>query len=69
MPKKAKVLAWGGARTLAGGLRKGAKATAFSRGHWIPARKGHPYLVPGIKKALQVAGLKVQIRDAWNRAA
>lgn len=68
-PRRRKALAWGGSRTLAGGLRKGARPEFFARLVRHPGTRAKPYLVPGIRKALQVAGLKVQIVDAWNRAA
>lgn len=68
-PRRAKVLAWGGPRTLAGGLRKGGRATHFAGRVNHPGTRAKPYLVPGIRKALRDAGLKVHIRDAWNRAA
>ena len=66
-PRKAKVLAWGGTRRLSGSLAKGSKATNFAKVVNQKARKGHPYLIPGAKKAI------VDVRDAivnlWNRAA
>lgn len=68
-PRRGKVLAWGGPRTLAGGLRKGGRPTNFARLVHHPGTKAKPYLVPGIRKALRDAGLKVQIVNAWNRAA
>lgn len=68
-PRRAKSLAWGGPRTLAGGLRKGGRPTMFARLVHHPGTKAKPYLVPGIRKAMRDAGLKVIVRDAWNRAA
>ena len=68
-PRRAKVLAWGGGRTLAGNLRKGQKATSFARMVRHPGTKAKPYLVPGIRKALQLAGFRVKIVEAWNKAA
>lgn len=68
-PRRAKALAWGGARTLSGRLRKGARPEFFARSVRHPGTTAKPYLVPGIRKALRDAGLKVQIVDAWNRAA
>lgn len=68
-PRNRKALAWGGPRTLAGGLRSGGKPTHFSRLVHHPGTKAKPYLIPGIRRAFQFAGLKVHIRDAWNRAA
>ena len=69
VPRRAKVLAWGGARTLGGRLRKGARATHFARRVNHPGTKPHPYLRPGIAKALKRAGILATITDAWNRAA
>lgn len=66
-PRNAKVLAWGGPRRLSGRMRTGGKATHFARVVHQPARKGHPYLVPGVREALKrVQGALV---DLWNRAA
>ena len=66
-PKKAKVLAWGGTRRLSGALARGAKPTNFASVVNQPARKGHPYLVPGAKKA--IANLRDVIVKLWNEAA
>ena len=68
-PVRARMLAWGGARTLGGRLRKGAKATHFAKMVRHPGTRAQPYLVPGIKKALADSGILAQIRNAWNRAA
>ena len=68
-PRRAKVLAWGGARTLGGRLRKGARPTNFARSVRHPGSKAKPYLIPGIRRALSKAGIKATIIDAWNRAA
>lgn len=68
-PRWAKVLAWGGARTLGGRLRKGSRATSFARFVRHPGTRARPYLVPGIKRALERAGIAAKIVDAWNRAA
>jgi hypothetical protein len=69
VPVRAKALAWGGARTLAGGLRKGSSATHFARRVRHPGTKPHPYLVPGVQRALRAGGLKEAIVKAWNGAA
>jgi hypothetical protein len=69
VPRRARMLAWGGARTLGGRLRKGARATHFARMVRHPGTRAQPYLVPGIKKALEKAGIAANIVDAWNRAA
>ena len=68
-PRRAKVLAWGGPRTLGGRLRKGGKATFFARSVRHPGSRAKPYLRPGIERALQRGGIKARIVDAWNRAA
>ncbi len=66
-PKKGKVLAWGGVRRLSGTLAKGSKPTNFATEVHQPARKGHPYLIPGAKKA--VGKLRDVIVKIWNEAA
>ena len=68
VPKRAKVLAWGGPRRLSGTLKSGAKPTNFAMRVHQKARKGHPYLVPGAKAAIRKAGLG-PIIDKWNHAA
>ncbi len=68
-PRRAKVLAWGGRRTLGGRLRAGQRADHFARSVRHPGTKAHPYLMPGIRRALERAGIRVNIVDAWNRAA
>lgn len=69
VPRKAKVLAWGGSRTLGGRLRKGSRATNFARRVRHPGTKARPYLVPGVRAALKKAGLKRAIVNAWDKAA
>jgi hypothetical protein len=68
VPRKARVLAWGGARTLGGRLRAGATATSFAARVNHPGSKAHPYLRPGLAKALDLVGLGGIVR-AWNDAA
>lgn len=68
VPKRRKVLAWGGERRLSGRLRTGSQATNFARKVNQPARKGHPYLVPGAKAALEKGGLIGEIVARWNKA-
>ncbi len=68
VPRKAKALAWGGARTLGGRLRSGASADHFARRVRHPGTKAKPYLRPGLHKALQQLGLD-DIVKAWNGAA
>lgn len=67
VPKKAKVLAWGGTRRLSGTLRSGSRATTFATRVMHPGVKARPYLIPGAKKAIGI------VRDVmvklWNRAA
>lgn len=69
VPRRKKVLAWGGARRLSGSLRKGAKATNFARIVRQPARQGHPYLRPGAEQALREVGLADAVISVWNAAA
>ena len=68
VPKKARVLAWGGERRLTGRLRSGSSATNFAMRVNQPARKGHPYLIPGAREALKKAGLLGEIVSRWNKA-
>jgi hypothetical protein len=68
VPRNRKVLAWGGARTLGGRLRKGSSATNFARRVNHPGTKAHPYMVPGMNKALEIVGI-TGIVKAWNGAA
>jgi hypothetical protein len=68
VPRRAKVLAWGGQRTLGGRLRKGAGATHFARRVRHPGTRAQPYLRPGLEKALHRLGLG-GIVNAWNQAA
>lgn len=67
--RNAKVLAWGGPRTLAGRLRKGGRATNFAKRVRHPGSRAKPYLVPGVRIALRKAGLTRAIVNAWNKAA
>ena len=67
VPRRAKVLAWGGARTLGGRLRAGSRPTHFARRVRHPGTRAKPYLVPGFEKALRNMGLG-KLVDAWNRA-
>lgn len=68
VPRRAKVLAWGGARTLGGRLRKGAKPTFFAKRVHHPGTRPHPFLVPGLRKAASKFGVDGIIK-AWNSAA
>ena len=67
-PKKAKVLAWGGARTLGGRLRAGSRATNFATVVNHPGTKPKPFLIPAFEHALKLVGLS-QIVRRWNQAA
>ena len=69
VPRNASVLAWGGSRTLGGRLRKGSRATNFARRVHHPGTRPHPYLVPGVIRALRKGGLIKGIVKAWNDAA
>jgi hypothetical protein len=68
-PRKARVLAWGGSRTLGGRLRSGQKPTHFAMSVRHPGTRAHPYLIPGIKRAVSDAGFLADIVADWNRAA
>jgi len=67
-PRKAKVLAWGGVRTLGGRLRKGAHATNFARRVRHPGTRAKPYLVPGVMAAVRRVGSGLLVK-AWNSGA
>lgn len=69
VPRRKKVLAWGGARRLSGALRSGARPSNFARIVRQPARQGHPYLRPGAEQALREVGLADVVIDVWNGAA
>ena len=71
VPRRARVLAWGGPRTLGGrlrvirGVRAGAEHFAMRVRH--PGTRPHPYLVPGLREGVKrITGLLI---DAWNRGA
>ena len=68
VPKKAKVLAWGGERRLSGRLRSGSAPDHFAKRVNHPGNKPFPYLVPGAKKALEKAGILAGIVTRWNQA-
>lgn len=68
IPRQARILAWGGPRTLGGRLRKGGKATNFARRVNHPGTRAQPFLVPGFERALRSVGLGSLV-DRWNRAA
>ena len=68
VPKRAKVLAWGGERRLTGRLRTGSSATHFATKVNHPGNRPFPYLVPGAKKALEKAGMLAEIVARWNKA-
>ncbi len=68
VPRNASVLAWGGARTLGGRLRKGSRATNFARRVRHPGTKAQPYLIPGFIRALRKVGMGSLV-DRWNQAA
>lgn len=68
VPRQASVLAWGGPRTLAGGLRAGGRPTNFARRVRHPGTRPKPFLIPGFRKALDIVGLGGLV-EAWNKAA
>lgn len=67
VPRKAKVLAWGGERTLGGRLRAGARPTNFARSVRHPGQRAQPYLVPGLRKGAEEEGITALV-ESWNRA-
>lgn len=67
VPRRRKVLAWGGARTLGGRLRKGARATNFARRVNHPGTRARPYLLPGLRAGLGRLAID-GIVAAWNKA-
>ena len=69
VPRRAKVLAWGGSRRLSGNLRSGAGATVFARRVKHPGSKPYPYLEPGAKQALKEVPLARAVITTWNEAA
>lgn len=68
VPRNARVLAWGGKRTLSGRQSAGGRPTHFAMRVQQPARKGHPFLRPGVLKAVRDKGADI-IVELWNRAA
>lgn len=68
VPRKARVLAWGGQRTLGGRLRSGSQPTNFASRVNHPGTRAKPYLFPGLEKALGIVGLGGLV-ERWNRAA
>jgi len=68
VPRRARVLAWGGERTLGGRLRSGARPTHFARKVHHPGSRAKPYLRPGIAKAVAKVGPGMIIAS-WNGAA
>lgn len=67
-PKKARVLAWGGSRTLGGRLSAGSRPTNFAMSVNHPGTKPQPFLLPGFEKALRIVGLG-KLVEKWNEAA
>ena len=69
VPRRARVLAWGGKRRLSGNLASGAKPTNFAKRVKHPGTKAYRYLGNGAKKALDKVGLADGVITVWNRAA
>lgn len=77
-PRKARALRFPGSgvpTTLGGRVRTGA-ARALGNGAFVfakvvrhPGTKAQPYMVPGARRALEIAGIKDILIRAWNRAA
>lgn len=68
VPVRRKALAWGGARTLGGRLKSGARPTHFARRVRHPGTRAQPYLLPGMLFAVQRAGGKFIVKQ-WNDGA
>jgi hypothetical protein len=65
-PRRAKMLSWvGGGSRLTG--RGSGSRRIFAKS--VAGRKATPYLVPGVKRAVERAGLREAIVKAWNDAA
>lgn len=69
VPRRAKVLAWGGPRRLSGNLKAGAKATHFALKVNHKGSRAKPYLDPGAKQALRDTDMADGIIATWNEAA
>src|SRR6478609_9137725 len=67
-PRTKKALAWGGPRRLTGSLRSGASPTHFAKVVHHPGTKAHPYLVPGLQRAVNETGTSAIVK-LWNDAA
>lgn len=67
-PRRAKVLAWGGSRTLGGRVRSGSAPDHFARMVRHPGQKPHPFLRPGLFKAALNQGVDAIVK-LWNEAA
>lgn len=68
VPRRAKALAWGGARTLGGRVKAGSAPTHFAKRVHHPGTKAEPYLFPSFRKVLSAIGLDKMI-ERWNEAA
>lgn len=68
VPRRARVLAWGGQRTLGGRLRKGSRPTHFARRVNHPGNRPYPYLRPGVIRAVREIGTDAIVTQ-WNEAA
>ena len=68
VPRKARVLAWGGNRRLSGTLRRGARAEFFAMRVNHPGTRAKPYLVPGAIAAMRKSGVGPIVK-AWNDAS
>ncbi len=67
-PVRRKALAWGGARTLGGRLRKGERPQFFARRVRHPGTRAQPYLLPGMLEAVRKEGGRFIITQ-WNEGA
>jgi hypothetical protein len=69
VPKRARVLAWGGSRRLSGTLRSGSRPEFFATRVHHPGTRAKPYLVPGARAAMRKSGMRDAIVKVWNDAA
>ena len=71
VPRKAKALRFpanAGAATLSGRVRAGGQVR-FAKRVRHPGTRAQPFMEPGARKALERAGLKNVVIEAWNSAA
>jgi hypothetical protein len=70
-PRNRKVLRWAASAAdvrLTGTPRTGGRVR-FAKRVQHPGTRAQPFMVPGAQKAVEGAGLKATVIDAWNEAA